>query len=234
MSQWKNQNERYVAFIDILGFKELVMRETHEEVSRKLYEIRKIIEMLEKQDRGEVELKTVQFSDSIIQITSDGSPRSAHELLLSTSWLLSGCLANRLPVKGSIAFGMMTSDCEHSLYFGQPLIDAVLLQEDLKLYGMILHHTAEYQMLKLCETTLRQFCVQYETPLSGAIVKHWNIDWTHPAKKLSNPINMSTLETFLYCSVSGNPRKYVDNTFAFVRNIEKTQMQNKETVQNAR
>jgi hypothetical protein len=36
---WKITNERFVAYIDIMGFKDLVMRSTHEEV----YKMMKLI-----------------------------------------------------------------------------------------------------------------------------------------------------------------------------------------------
>lgn len=215
---WPIKTNRFVSFFDVLGFKELVIRESHENILGKLSAVNGITSMLENYDKnnGNVLIKTVQFSDSIIQITSDDSVNSAKNLLGRTAWILAGCLANRLPVKGSIAYGMVTADLDRSIYFGQPIIDAYLLQEELKLYGSIIHHTAEYEFLNKCPDVFVKTCLKYLTPIGNSKVQHWNIDWIAPSLRLSKPIDLKVLEKLLYCSVSGAPRKYVDNTFQFV------------------
>lgn len=50
---------------------------------------------------------------------------------------------SKIPFRGSIAYGEMTVDLENSIFFGQPLIDAYLLGEQLQSYGIACHASAE-------------------------------------------------------------------------------------------
>ncbi len=217
---WKIKTNRFISFFDILGFKEMVLRESHEQIMNNLSNIQGILKMLDKQATGSIQIKTIQFSDSIIQITSDDSPRSAVELLQRANWLLAGCITYRVPVKGAIAYGLFTADQEKSIYFGQPLIDAYLLQDELKYYGSIIHHTAEYEFQQRCPNEFYKMTFKYKSPVGNSYVQHWNLNWVDVTQSLSKPIDLVSLENLLYCSVSGSARKYVDNTFEFVRAVQ--------------
>ncbi len=73
-TKWEITDKRFVAYIDILGFKDWVARSTHEEIYEKLLVIsdRKIsLENLSKKEGitkyiGNGDIYTVSFSDSII------------------------------------------------------------------------------------------------------------------------------------------------------------------------
>lgn len=224
-AKWLDTSSRFVGFFDIMGFKELMLRVPHESVQMKLMGIHEISQTIhDHDDSKELLLKCVKFSDSIVLISNDDSEESAVKIIQASAWLIAGALAKRVPLKGAIAFGLFTADFINSLYFGQPLIDAFLLQNELKLYGAILHHTAEKRLSELNVVQRSSLCVPYETPMSIGTVRHVNIDWLDPAD--FNKVDLISLEESLYHSVSGNPRKYVDNTFAFVKAIRSKKREN--------
>jgi hypothetical protein len=119
-------------------------------------------------------------------------------------------------MKGAIAFGKMTADVDNSLFFGQPLIDAFELQNELQLYDVILHHTVEKRinepdMLKNLE---KYDVFKYSVPMKTGKITHYIVDWTPFFVEETDPVD---LVTKLYSNVSGTPRFYVDNTLEFVR-----------------
>lgn len=216
---WSNKAARFVAFFDILGFKEMMLRESHDAVAEKLIKIHKISDMLhDKEGSNEVLLRRVKFSDSVVLITNDDSNEAGKKIIQSSAWLLAGALARSVPMKGAIAHGLFTADFENSLYFGQPIIDAYLLQDELKLYGCILHHTAEAKLNDLGRIKENNLCIEYNTPMASGLIKHVNLNWVDPMH--FHEVNISEAESKLYNTVSGRPRKYVDNTCDFSRPLK--------------
>lgn len=72
-SNWKPTDTRFVAFLDILGFKGLVLRNSHETVYQLLHQIsiakQAIEELINEDDEfelaGDAGINIVRFSDSI-------------------------------------------------------------------------------------------------------------------------------------------------------------------------
>jgi hypothetical protein len=219
-NEWNVKASRFVGFFDVLGFKELMLRESHDEVSKKLQSIHEISDaMHDKDGSDEVMLRCVKFSDSIVLITNDDSKEAGEIIIRASAWILAGALAKLIPMKGSMAYGTFTADFDNSLYLGQPLIDAYLLQNELKMYGCILHHTAEKKLKELDAIRNSILCIAYNTPMSSGSVKHMNINWLDPLKYFN--IDIPHLQESLYLSVSGIPRKYVDNTCSFSEFVNK-------------
>ncbi|MBD3397127.1 MAG: hypothetical protein GF418_16015 [Chitinivibrionales bacterium] len=222
--------ERFIAYFDILGFKERIWRTEHHELVQTMRWLRK--DLLEVTRRTvEVHRKTlkptnpervhfVQFSDSILFVTDNDSRDAASILMHKCTRFVALCAAKHLPVKGVLAHGLFTADFGASLYLGQPLIDAYLLEEQVKLYGAILHHSAEKKMSEEGLIPDHMCCVQYATPLQGKTVTHYNLNWAWAAAVLLG-LNLEELRNSLYHQVSGQARIYVDNTFAFVDKVAK-------------
>jgi hypothetical protein len=231
---WNETPNIFVAFLDIMGFKDRVFREEHKDVKKMLESLRPTIEDIEKeakkrlqgqiplQEKNKAEKSTsshifhVSFSDSIILFSNDHSDESAMEIIINAAVVLSEAIKNEIPMKGAIAFGEMTVDIQNSLYFGKPLIDAYELQKELQLYGVVLHHTAERRLRELKEENIlgSLFAGNYSVPMKSGIINHHIISWMLFSE---NPI--ISVEK-LYNKVSGSPRLYVDNTIKFVRWIE--------------
>src|SRR5690606_33152910 len=126
-------------------------------------------------------------------------------------------LVEGIPIKGAIAYGQQTADFKKSLYLGMPLVDAYELQNELQLYGVILHHTFE-QFINETER-LDQFehysnIHKYPTPLKSGAVNHYIVGWFDDQPGKNDFISQISR---LYNTVSGNPRRYVDNTLEFAR-----------------
>ena len=226
--------DRFVAFLDIMGFKDRLQRDGHKRVKELLESLYPAIEDIKKlkdlalgsnnssskdTDGSEISfLIPVSFSDSIILISSDESLTSAVTIIAYVRYILYTAIKKGILMKGAIAYGEMTADTEKSLYFGKPLIDAYELQNDLQLYGAILHHTMEkYLIVSGLSKSFRNFLYfDVHVPMKFGKISHHILDWTKQLEEQENPVNMVSN---LYNYVSGTPRIYVDNTMEFVNEI---------------
>lgn len=226
--EWNVTTNRYVAFLDIMGFKDLVSRSSHEDIYHMMQSIENAKNINEniKWGKGEDKfIKSTFYSDSIILYSKDDSQDSAHFMNCTLSALTSDLLSSGIPHKGALAFGRMTLDTEKSIYFGQPLIDAYLLQEELNLYSIVLHSSAEYELeqRKFIDNLI---IYNYLCPFKGGNALHFTIPplYSGPAEedekeerdRLYNGIKKFRHRT------SGHIRRYIDNTEAFLENFNKS------------
>lgn len=228
---WNETPNIFVAFLDIMGFKDRVFREEHKDVKKMLESLRPAIEEIEKEAKkrlqGQITLQEkektantassfifpVSFSDSIILFSSDDSSDSGVDIILDAAVILSEAIKNEIPMKGAIAFGEMTVDIDKSLYFGKPLIDAYELQNELQLYGIVLHHTAEkrFKDLKMEHILGSSLAGNYSVPMKSGKINYHFLNWGFMSENPMDSVNK------MYNSVSGSPRIYVDNTLEFVQ-----------------
>jgi len=225
--KWLPTAKRFVVFLDIMGFRDLVFRNTHQEVletMEQLYQaIKEIKEDAKKRLLGKPHgwdtfnntvVRPVIFSDSVLLFSSDDTTGSVEHIIWQANSIITHALKNHIAIKGAMSYGEQTANFGKSLYFGKPLIDAWTLQNELELYGVILHHTVEKYLVDqgwMAEMEETSIC-RYPTPLKQGKVKHYLIDWPNIPMQASkfNPV------PDLYCQVSGNTRRYVDNTVKFV------------------
>lgn len=212
---WQEDNERYVGFIDILGFKEMMARKGHPKSGIVLNQVSDIIHTINKViAKGSIyilpdNIKSVSFSDSMLFL----SRSNTFEDLITLSWVMKmlqeKAIKSGIPTKGAISFGFMTADFKKSIFYGQPLIDAHLLQNEVHYYGIVLDNEAETEVKKFTSLSkdhaqlMKTYFSQLETPLKAGKVKHYNVN-------LHN-IDGDNID-ILYNTVSGHIRKYVDNT----------------------
>lgn len=249
---WEITSNRFVAFIDIMGFKDIVQRKSSTEIYTNLLEISKVKNELIN-DINNLEAHTndisglieegampffldmqntvfvASFSDSIILFSKDNYLPTLLAFQCTVISIFANIIKLGWGAKGAISYGNMTVDIKNSIYFGQPLIDAFLLQEnELHYYGMVLHNTAEDGIKKISEKANLPFSFSEhpsyfycDTPMKSGKINHLNIECfsglltDYDMNYLSdiNKINFirEKLEN-LYLNVSGAPRKYVDNT----------------------
>lgn len=229
---WQNECKRYVGFIDVMGFKEMVARKSHDEVGQMLRQMAFMKDILQRvvvgpiemnkfekrEERGE-RIKSVTFSDSILFVTKDDSLNDLLALTLVLEIFQEAAIQRGAPTKGAISFGLLTADFEESIFYGQPLIDAYLLQDQLYYYGVILDNEVECRIIESIrkkevekEVIDRQF-FKVPTPLKSGKVNHYNV-------RLSN-LTEEQIED-MYKTVSGGVRKYVDNTIEMYETMNKT------------
>jgi len=119
LENWKITSERFVAFFDILGFKELVAKNTHSEVLQKLGILKTFMSKLEKANELEThkkykiekdQTKSVTFSDSIIIFSKGATYKDGLKLFYDCYQILNNSLNNNIAIKGAISFGKITVD----------------------------------------------------------------------------------------------------------------------------
>jgi hypothetical protein len=232
---WNDTPNIFVAFLDIMGFRDRVFREIHGDIRKMLESLRPAIEVVEKEAKERLQKQIllqkknkaldtnsplvfpVSFSDSIILFSSDDSKDSIQRIIIDAEYIFHEAIQNEIPMKGAIAFGEMTVDTTNSLYFGKPLIDAYELHKELQMYGVVLHHTAQRRFEELRKELILDDLVagDYPVPMKSSKIHHHLLDWTIFCE---NPEN---LVKKLYNSVSGTTRLYVDNTLEFLDWLEK-------------
>ncbi len=127
--------ERYVAMLDIMGFKSIVARRKPENIY-KLFD--KVYEEVNRQ-RSFKRLDITIFSDTIIIIADDGSIESYEDIVISSSHFVNLFIKDGYAINGAIAYGEVTYDKTKNICFGKPITNAHILQEDLFFYGVVLH-----------------------------------------------------------------------------------------------
>ena len=226
---WNPTDNRFVCFLDIMGFKDMVMRNSHEEIYSMLNSLSKHRSYIESTEDLPAEyidaLKTVSFSDSIVIFTKDDSISSFEILTYATSWLFAKGMEDGIPMKGAISCGEMSINISRQIFFGQPLIDAYLLEEDVAFYGVAVHNTVEKFINDNSNNIDKNVIDRYIdclTPLKSGKINHLILDWIidldddkkSPFKEIALSIMKKQRE-----KTSGSPRKYIDNT---IEVIEKT------------
>lgn len=237
--KWVATCNRFVAFLDIMGFKDMVFRNTHESVLKTMESFQTAISIIEEDAQkklatlekkptagkgisGVSAVMPVSFSDSILLVSRDDSIDSASHLLFSVWWLWKEAICSGIPMKGAIAYGEQTADFDKSLHFGKPLIDAYELQDELLLYGVVLHHTMEEYLthnniMKIFEDSSLH---RYQTHLRNSRVFHYVLYWF--GVDFFEGSNAEMVISRLYSTVSGAPRRYIDNTLEFVQSLANT------------
>ena len=108
---------------------------------------------------------------------------------------------------------------DRQLYFGQPLCDAAVLHDQLKFYGIAVHHSAE-KTVRSYSTELLPYS---KTPIyiDKGKVCHYHLCWNLLDKTYQSNDITEICEKWLQTieeSVSGEPRMYVDRTLEILRN----------------
>jgi hypothetical protein len=215
---------RFIAYFDIMGFKDLIYRTDHSTVSDLMRRMSDAVAMLKQWEDGHLKKNTrgrkketekgivlpVLFSDSVLFVSRADTVFDARKTVFVTSVFLRNVFSHSIPVKGALAYGMFTADFATSKFFGRPLVDAYLLAEETDFYGAVLHHSFEKYLHDLGEELPETILKRKRVPMKGGLVTHSFIDWRfHPGN--GEGLIEYSLESF-YRSVSGNARRYVDNT----------------------
>lgn len=216
-TNWLPTDKRFVAFIDILGFKDLVMRSTHSKIYDLLSEISKLrgqIDNWKDTNDGRYsnsELYTVSFSDSIVVFSKSDSIEDFDLFIYSVHWLFAQAIEKSIPLKGSLAYGEISLNKSSQIYFGQPIIDAYLLEEEVNYFGIVAHNSIEkFYFDKKEESKMQNVLTEFKTPLKCGQISHLNLLWfvKYPENK---EFLIDLVKSFQF-NVSGSPRRYIDNT----------------------
>ena len=221
-SNWDDKKDRFVLYLDIMGFKERVNRCETEALKNDLMSFKtkniKLKPLLKSTTKdGEKDLlKMAQFSDSIVVISQSNTKDDLNRICRAAVILMQTAMESKFALRGSIAMGQMVFDETNQLFFGKALVDAYLLEEQLAYYGVVFHESAEKIVQKAKATKGIYFPIQdVEVPLKGGRSKHYHVAWHLMTKALSKgDISTDALSWLdnLRITVSGTPRIYLDNT----------------------
>ena len=192
---------RYVAFMDVMGFKDMVARNPHHVIGDKLQDL---LIFISNRIHNKGSIFSSIFSDSIYFLTSDDKQTTLKALIEIVSEVMKYALGIGLPMKGAIAKGMVSVDLVKNLTFGQPLIDAYLIEESIVLYGVVIHNSVESIVRK---KAFQDYVLDAKIPLKTGTASHYILRWWRNDIKKSKQLVRD-----IRLSVSDSPRRYIDNT----------------------
>lgn len=222
-TKWEPTEERFVAVLDIMGFKDRVARNTSKKILDEMKRFSNLRNEFHEQTNYLYDqniLVTTCFSDSIFIFSKDKSIVSLEALVYLTIQIFSKAAGDNIPMKGAIAEGELTVDVKEQIYFGQPLIDAHLLQEDeVDYYGVVCHNSVELLIADYRKISSEIDCSFKEilTPLKSGKINHLNLNWFKEISKLEGDKSFASIIKKFKTMTSGKPRKYIDNTEAVFR-----------------
>lgn len=217
--EWDTTKTRFVAYFDILGFKNFVLRNKHNNVFEKLNSL--LNEIKRQADKQKYFVYIVSFSDSIVLFSRDNTQESLKAMITLSKSLMTKALQNEIPIKGAIAYGSTSVDKTNQIFCGQPIIDAFLFQEEqLYYYGVVFLHSFEIFINEnienfitvLQEDECENSIIEIKTPIKkGGFVNHLNLNWF---RSLNNAAEFDDIMSKLRMTpgADGEIRKYIDNT----------------------
>ena len=215
------RTSRYIAYFDVMVFKDFVYRSDHDDVEKLMEPIANIVDSIKNLETETLNIDTeeiqhdievgvcmpVLFSDSVLFVARGGSEHDLKKILFVSSVFLMRMFVLGIPVKGAVGYGEFTADLSKSMFFGRPLVDAYLLAEEAHFYGAILHHDVEARLLPEHFSDFRHVIKRAKVPMKSGLITHVFVDWR---RNLRSPVR-DVLDN-LYKKASGSVRKYVDNT----------------------
>lgn len=167
---------KFVAFFDILGYKEIVQNLSINELKdlmEKLLNLIKRYIFYAELTYDDNKIDYVIFSDSIVFYSKDLSDISFKSICLISNSFLFFSLLEGMPVRGSISHGEFYIDKEKNIFFGKALVRAYETEGKQKWSGAcICHETIKYinenytDMISSLEKN--KFIFQYDVPVSFA------------------------------------------------------------------
>ncbi len=224
---WNLTDERFVCILDIMGFKDMVMRNSHDTIYEMLNSLSNYRADLENPNvpngYDSNSIKTVSFSDTIAIFTKKLDPKCFELMTYCVGWLFAKAMQDGIAMKGSISCGKMSINMSRQIFFGQPLIDAYLLQEETAFYGLVVHDSVEkYMNSNTLKQNITERYIDCEVPLKSGLIKHLILDWTDWLKEyLPTKVEKMNLAIEVLKKqrerTSGAPRKYIDNTLNVIK-----------------
>jgi len=220
--------ERYVSFLDILGFSNMIRENDLDFIIRKfeavLYflphpkALGKYVKLEGETNQGVKKCSCFSFSDTFVLSTEDTSDESFNNITIATFLLARSLFGVGLPVRGAITRG--EADCipntNHLL--GKAIIGAKELEEKQDWFGIILSPDVLSVYDVIPSGPIEDILVEYQVPLKECkdtpfVVINWrlNLDVEHGIESLFPNVSdhrqlrkkMNTLKFEKYINDSG-------------------------------
>lgn len=220
--------EKFVLYLDIMGFKERVNNTPISKLKQQLDDFKEKDNRLKPLLKGKddkILMEMAQFSDSIVLVSTDNKLCDLNRICKAAAILMQIALKTGFALRGAIAKGEMIFDENNKLFFGKALVDAYLLEEELCYYGIVFHESTEEIVERFLEKGVNKSFIieEYSVPFKKGRSKHFHIAW-HKMNETNQAANISeTAKGWLKAlrkTVSGNPRVYLDNTINMIESSE--------------
>lgn len=180
---------RVVAFLDILGFKDLLGKNGADAIADKYSHVIHLVKSFNRDllpNSEEPSLFAIRseetrwciskiFSDSIILVSLEDSEESCLRLLLYVWRLLQACLSIQMPFRGGIAYDEMCVDEDNEIFLGRALTKAYELEGAQEWIGAVIHEDIEKAFPNIFNGTicpyLKNIFLKYSVPFKGGARK---------------------------------------------------------------
>jgi hypothetical protein len=122
----ENLKDRFVAFIDVMGFSNLVNKGNTSNLEEYFLKIIDVLEHIRK-DKGEIQ--SFLISDAIILITPIGL-KGLKDIIKATRRIQSSLLSRKILLRGAISHGLVDYNPDNNIIVGKGFIRAYLLEQE--------------------------------------------------------------------------------------------------------
>lgn len=219
--------KRYVAFLDILGFADLVQREELAAVKLRLHLALQSIVLAKsggaypnRSAKNTKPFHCFSFSDTFVLASEDDSPEALVSFIIGSALLTQYLFAQSLPVRGAISYGEADFIPGTNHFVGKAIIAAHMLEKKQEWLGVVVDADS------LPEGALAIF----ETPLFVPLFARWNVA-LKDGETLKNALvvnwrfNLTVekgIRSLFRHSDDERARRKVENTLAFVKHIRES------------
>ena len=130
-----NGKERWVAYLDLMGIKNRIEKQSWFEVHDVYTEA---IDSLKERIYCKNQVRHVFFSDSFILFTSGNDAKAYSALDSVVRQFILSLIRKEIPVRGAMSYGYLYADKKNSLYFGQALVESYQFGESQNWIGFVL------------------------------------------------------------------------------------------------
>lgn len=216
---WNEDVPRLILYADFMGFKNRVFSTNHGKLKDLLVKFNESWHRKLQPLQSGGDLKFVQFSDSILVVANGTNSKMFNLITKAAVCMMHEALKINFGIKGVIAQGTFSFDESSGLYFGRPLVDAYLLHEEIKYYGIVVHHSAE-NTVKINLSDSNPYSKK-DIFIEKGKVSHYHLCWNLVDTLLAPNDITDTCNSWLDAieeTVSGTPRQYIDRTRDVMKN----------------
>lgn len=224
------KNEMYVLYADIMGFKDRVMRTPHQDLEKEFDALITDLSDWFSPSQKAPTFKVSFFSDSILVVDAN-TKNGFNRISQAAAGLMQVSLKHKFPLKGVISKGDFTYNREKQLFFGQAIVDAYLLQEQVYYYGIVAHHSVEHDINEYANgwrvergrKGINPYVLS-PVPLKNGCSTHYHLAYNLISKVRQTGKDVEATHNSIQSwiekisgTVSGTPRIYVDKTLQVLK-----------------
>jgi hypothetical protein len=208
----KTMDNCYVAMLDVLGFKDLVDHNSHEELLKiyerlsmtvndglSLYKFNQVVKdarMTVTPDLSNTIINSMTISDSIVLWTNDTSAQSFYDLLLTVRFILFYSMHAGIPLRGGIGHGPLSiitgkqesnADNQQITFIGKSIVKSYSIEQSQEWSGCIISK----ECMQLYQEELKAYLGMLDNPnrmntavgVAGLIKRGFVCQYKAPRKK---------------------------------------------------